>query len=280
MEIRSTAFFVKPIDYIQSNYNIIIHHIDNYFHDNEMMRDNFKIFNQYKISDVIHVFVSYINNSGVKYLYLHDMISLLNLNRVNRNLLYIKMLKVFEDGNSYHYEDVWNNILKPNGIKFGNDKDTYNMLINKSMIVFDHYGSKQKKYYRITEFGKYILNISDINEDAYRIIRHFDKDPDLQRERIMNEDLMGIGESWNDLTEDSLTKMVGSIFTGDIYKIKSNYYWINKIINCYKKVKDFRILFTDNIREFMNSIAKTNTEMSRFIELLNKIDHTLKKQAA
>lgn len=96
----------------------------------------------------------------------------------------------------------------------------------------------------------------------------------------MNEDLMGIGESWNDLTEDSLTKMVGSIFTGDIYKIKSNYYWINKIINCYKKVEDFRILFTDNIREFMNSIAKTNTEMSRFIELLNKIDRKLKKQAA
>ncbi len=96
----------------------------------------------------------------------------------------------------------------------------------------------------------------------------------------MNEDLMDIGESWNDLTEDSLTKMISSVFTGDIYKIKSNYYWINKIVNCYKKVEDFRILFTENIRTFMNNIAKSNTEMSRFIELLNKIDRKLKKQVA
>jgi hypothetical protein len=280
MEIRSTLYFNNPIDYISLNYDIITYYIDNYFRDNETLRDNFKIFNQYKKSDVIHTFASYIRNSGVKYLYLRDMVGLLNLNRVNRNLLYIKMLKVFEDGNSYHYEDVWNHVLKPKCIKYGNDIDTYNTLIDKNMIVFDHHGSRRKKYYRITEFGKYILNISDINEDAYRIIRHFDKDPDLQREKIMNEDLMGIGESWNDLTEDSLIKMISSVFTGNIYKIKSNYYWINKIVNCYKKVEDFRILFTENIRTYMNNIAKSNTEMSRFIELLNKIDRKLKKQVA
>lgn len=280
MEIRSTAAFGKPIDYISANYDFITHYIDSYFYNNEMLCDSFKIFNQYKKSDVIHTFASYIHNSGVKYLYLRDMFNLLNFTRVNRNLLYIKMLKVFEDGNSYHYEDIWNCVLKPKGIKFGNDKDTYNMLSNKNMIVFDHYGSRRKMYYRITEFGKYILNISNINEDAYRIIRHFDKDPDLQREKIMREDLMGIGESWNDLTEDSLIKMIGSLFIGDMYKIKSNYYWINKIVNCYKKVEDFRILFTDNIRTFMNNIAKANTEMSRFVELLNKIDRKLKKQIA
>lgn len=280
MEIRSTMAFGKPIDYIQSNYDIITHYIDSYFYANEMIHDNFKIFNQYKKSDVIHTLASYIDNSGVKYLYLRDMFSLLNFIRVNRNLLYVKMLKVFEDGNSYHYEDIWNHVLKPKGIKLGNDKDTYNMLINKNMIVFDHYGPRRKMYYHITEFGKYILNISNINEDAYRIIRHFDKDPDLQREKIMNEDLMGIGESWNDLTEDSLIKMIGSVFTGDIYKIKSNYYWINKIVNCYKKVEDFRILFTDNIRTFMNNVAKSNIEMSKFVKLLNKIDRKLKKQVA
>ena len=99
MEIRSTAYFNKPIDYTQSNYNIITYYIDNYFYDNEMIHDSFNIFNQYKKSDVIHTLTSYINNSHVKYLYLRDMISLLNLIRVNRNLLYIKMLKVFEDGN-------------------------------------------------------------------------------------------------------------------------------------------------------------------------------------
>lgn len=225
MEIRYASSFIESIDYIT-------HHIDNYFHNNEMLRDSFKIFNQYKKSDVIHTLASYINNSGVKYLHLCDMVGLLNFIRVNRNLLYIKMLKVFENGNSYHYNDIWNHVLKPNDIKLGNDKDTYYMLINKNMIVFDHYGFRRKVYYHITEFGKYILNISNINEDVYHIIRHFDKDPDLQREKIMNEDLMGIGESWNDLTEDSLTKMINSVFTGDIYKIKSNYYWINKIINC------------------------------------------------
>ena len=280
MEIRSTSFFNKPIDYISSNYNIITDYISTILHNNTMLHDNFKIFDDYKKSDVIHTLASYINNSGVKYLYLRDMINLLNFIRVNKNLLYIKMLKVFEDGNSYHYEDIWNRVLRPNGIKFGNDKELYNMLIHKNMIAFDHYGYRQKMYYHITEFGKYILNISNINENAYRIIRHFDKDPDIQREKIMHEDLMGIGESWNDLTKDSLIKMIGSVFIGDIYKIKSNYYWINKIVNCYKKVEDFRILFTDNVRTFMNNIAKSNIEMSKFVELLNKIDRKLKKQAA
>ena len=54
MEIRSTAAFDKPIDYILSNYNVITYYIDTYFHDNEELCDSFKIFNRYKKSDVIH----------------------------------------------------------------------------------------------------------------------------------------------------------------------------------------------------------------------------------
>ena len=239
--------------------------------------DSFKIFEPVSKLDIIHDMLKYIDMSGNISVNVNDVSKMNKYVNVSRAKIYVQMLKVFEDGNLHHYSDIYDLLFKPNNCNYGHDIDLFKMLRTTGMIGNETKGARGKLFYSITPFGKKILEIADINEAAYRIIRHFTSDPDLAREKFMREDLMGIGQSWNDLTEDSLKEMLESVFSpnGKIFKNKSHHYWVNKIVKCYKTSDEFRAMFTPSIKAMMKNMATDNVYMARFLKLTNKVDKKL-----
>ena len=239
--------------------------------------DSFKIFEPVSKLDIIHDMLKYIDMSGDISVNVNDVSKMNKYVNVSRAKIYVQMLKVFEDGKHHHYSDIYDILFKPNNCNYGHDMDLFKMLRSTGMIGNKTEGARGKLFYSITPFGKKILEMADINEAAYRIIRHFTSDPDLAREKFMREDLMGIGQSWNDLTEDSLKEMLESVFSpnGKIFKIKSHHYWVNKIVKCYKTSDEFRAMFTPSIKAMMENMATDNVYMAKFLKLTNKVDKKL-----
>lgn len=255
-----------------------LNHLMTAIMDNKIhIADSFKIFEPNSKLDIIHDMLKHIDMSGHVLVTLNDASRMNKYVNVSRAKIYIQMLKVFEDGNLHHYSDIYDLLFKPNNCNYGHDMDLFKMLRSTGMIGNETKGARGKLFYSITPFGKKILEMADINEAAYRIIRHFTSDPDLAREKFMHEDLMGIGQSWNDLTEDSLKEMLESVFSpnGKIFGIKSHHYWVNKIIKCYKTSDEFRAMFTPSIKAMMENMATNNVYMSRFLKLTNKVDKKL-----
>jgi hypothetical protein len=136
-----------------------------------------KIFNPINISSLeyfkkIHDSTHAITGYPIQYL-----ASLYNkFLHLNKDMIYVKMLNVFNDGNPYSYIDVFNSVLKPQGKRKGYNIDQFKNLINEGYIQYSNVGNTGKtRYYKITDFGKSILEMASINNAAYRVIRHFTK---------------------------------------------------------------------------------------------------------
>lgn len=237
--------------------------------------DTNKIFNPINISSLeyfkkLHDSTHAITGYPIQYL-----ASLYNkFLHLNKDIVYIKMLNVFNDGNPYSYIDVFNSVLKPQGKRKGYNIDQFKNLINEGYIQYSNVGNTGKtRYYKITEFGKSILEIASINNAAYRVIRHFTKcDNNEFIAKMIQEDLEG-GESWNDLSPETLIIMLKSIFEGDIHKIGSHCYWMNKLIESYKKSNIIRNAINhEDVKSYINTLTISNTEAKNFKRCIAKLD--------
>lgn len=196
----------------------------------------------------------------------------INNTRVHKDLVYIQILNIFDNNKSYTYNECWEILFKPRNLKKGHDFDLFKSLAIRKLIKHCGYGKYRAPIFTITELGKLVLNNSRINNTAYRVIRHFDRVKDDFIEKIIQEDLAG-QESWKDLLPETVLEMFKSIFTGDIFIIGSNCYWINKVIDCYKKSKEFRnIINTNAIKSYIECLSLSNTAMNNFKIKLAKIN--------
>lgn len=196
----------------------------------------------------------------------------INNTRVHKDLMYIQILNVFNDNKPHTYNECWEILFKPCNLKKGHDFDLFKSLAIRALIKHCGYRKYRAPIFTITDLGKLVLNNSRINNTAYRVIRHFDRVKDGFIEKIIKEDLAG-QESWKDLLPETVLEMFKSIFNGDIFNIGSNCYWINKVIDCYKKSKEFRnIVNSDEIKLYINNLSHSNIEMNNFKTKLAKID--------
>lgn len=196
--------------------------------------------------------------------------------RITRGKLYIKCLMfINEQSVGQSYNDIWNNILRPLGKPKGHDKDLIAGMELNGLTTIVGYGKYKAPLYGITSLGKEVLNAVNANEAAYRVLRHFMVDPDEYAMKIINEDLLGTGESWNDLTPETVINFLKETFDSNssIQKIGSHFYWINKFINAYNESQDFRDLIRKpEITAFISRIALENEPAKRFQKKLAKID--------
>ena len=196
--------------------------------------------------------------------------------KITRGKLYIKCLMfINEQSTGQSYTDIWNNILRPLGKPKGHDKDLITGMELNGLTTIVDYGRYKAPLYGVSSLGKEVLNTVNANEAAYRVLRHFMVDPDEYAMKIINEDLLGTGESWNDLTSETLINFLNETFdpNGSIRKIGSHFYWINKTIQAYKESKDFRELIRKpEVIAFISQIASKNEAAKRFQKKLSKMD--------
>lgn len=196
--------------------------------------------------------------------------------KVTRNLIYIKCLAFIDKNPKSSYHDIWQNVIYPLLKKpKGHDFDLVKNLPFEGLTYISDYGKYKAPLYASTVLGKRVLDIVAINENIYRVIRHFVVDPEEYATKIINEDLMGDGESWNDLSSETVNNMIDKLFdpNGDIQTIGSHFYWINKIMSVYKASKDFRdLLRKPETTELLAKIALTNQAAKNFKNRLAKFD--------
>ncbi len=196
--------------------------------------------------------------------------------KVTRNLLYIKFLMFIDKHPKCSYHEIWQNVIYPLLKKDkGHDIDLVKNMVFEGLTYIADYGKYRAPLYSTTELGKRILSIVEVNEDIYRVVRHFTVDPEEYATKIINEDLMGDGESWNDLSVDTVNNMLDELFDPDsrVQDIGSHFYWINKIMSVYKASKDFRdLLRKPETTEFIAKIALTNQAAKNFKNRLAKFD--------
>jgi hypothetical protein len=90
---------------------------------------------------------------------------------------------------------------------------------------------------------------------------------------MIQEDLVEGGESWNDLSSETIITMLKSMFEGDIHKIGSHCYWMNKLIESYKKSDIIRNAINhEDVKSYINTLTISSIEAKNFKKCLAKID--------
>ena len=197
--------------------------------------------------------------------------------KVNEHLLYIKFLKMFENGTRHTYLDVYNMFLQPRGKKFGNDKDTFIGLADRCMIEEDGKIGHNKAY-KITDFGREILRIASVNNRVHRVLRHYmkfkgdDVYVDLVSSALTNEDFTPD----NDI--DIVCKMLDELLVpgSDVQTIGSHYHWCNQLLKCLKTSEAFLELMQD--KEVSEHIEEMGKKIPGFVKLKMAIDAVSRKR--
>ena len=120
--------------------------------------------------------------------------------RANMDMLYPRMLEVFEDGELHTYKEVWEKTLK-DLYPLGWNKGSFQNLGNSRFIrEIDRGGPNRAIRYQITEHGREVLRIARMNQKVFRFLRHFkDKDKDDYFAAILKRELES-GKATEDLT--------------------------------------------------------------------------------
>ena len=191
----------------------------------------------------------------------------------------MKMLKIFADGNEHHYDDIWL-ALFPDKNK-GHDIDCFNGLKDNCFIEFSSKHAHGKMYYKITELGKEMLKICDVNQPYYRIFRWIKFKGNNIYEAMMKADLQYGENTSMDLSDESMLDLLKNIFdkTSKMRKIGSAYRWLNNVINAYKQNDQvYSLINSELVEKWMNENSLTNPEINRFKTRIEKIGKIRKKK--
>lgn len=182
------------------------------------------------------------------------------------NILYVQMLKVINSKESCSYNDVWQELLEPQGKPKGYDVESFKGLIKNKLIAIHHH--QRATYYEITPFGKTILKIAEINDKINNVLK-YSKSKDINLEDYL-------------ITSGQILDVVKSIFDtkSDIQAIGSHGYWLNKLIEFLKNNEQFYNMFFNcgAIKAYIDS-HPNKLQMDAFKKVLAKITkkHNKKK---
>jgi hypothetical protein len=239
--------------------------------------DNYKVFEPTRIWPYVKkLYDSYVqsaymslkaNNSFKNYpTYISVSVPDFKYMRLTSNILYVQMLKIINGKESCSYNDVWQELLKPQGKPKGCDVESFKGLIKNKLIAIHHH--QRATYYEITPFGKTILKIVEINDKINKVLQ-YSKSKDINLEDYP-------------ITPGQILDIVKSIFdtNSDIQAIGSHGYWLNKLIEFLKNNEQFYNMFfnCDAIKAYIDS-HPNKLQMDAFKKVLAKITkkHSKKK---
>ena len=129
------------------------------------------------------------------------------------DMLYPRMLEVFEDGELHTYKEVWEKTLK-DLYPLGWNKGSFQNLGNSGFIKeIDRGGPNRAIRYQITEHGREVLRIARMNQKVFNFLRHFkDKDKDDYFSAILKKELES-GKAAEDLTPLGILKAFEALYS-------------------------------------------------------------------
>lgn len=222
---------------------------------NSVIRDAYKVFEPRFAADYVFKFIDAAPECALACTYdygkypnhriLLPKYSTFNINKFAKYMtrttgqLYIKMLMAMEnDVCSYH--EIYARVLKPRGLKFGNDTELWKSLHLNGLIEVDSVGKYKRKFFRLTPLGKLVVDTAKKNDVAYKVLRHFMKFKDIFDEQAMISIQIN-PETFNDMTPESYVAMLDAILSQSsaLHEVGSYAYWLNKLIECLKKSDAF-----------------------------------------
>ena len=195
-----------------------------------------------------------------------------------RGTITMKMLLVHEDGNEHHF----NEMAKACNIPNGNDIDCYRSLIDRGMIAFSSKHSRGSKYYKITDFGKFIIRIIKTNDVFYRCARWFkNQDEDSIYKNMLNSDVNTNECALDDISAESVLNMVKALLdlSSDIHKIGSACKWMNTFMYLLKSSKEFYgYVDIPEVNAWLDANANLNYATKQFYPKWKRIQKKWKSQ--
>lgn len=198
--------------------------------------------------------------------------------RCNMDMLYPRMLEVFEDGELHTYKEVWEKTLK--GLyPLGWNKGSFQNLGNSRFIrEIDRGGPNRAIRYQITEHGREVLRIARMNQKVFNFLRHFkDKDKDDYFAAIVKKELE-TGKAAEDLTPAGILKAFEALCSEEAreawqignYEVYEKRFWslISKTNALDEIVMDPSVLETLKSKSFS---SKTSSERHRWFDAYDKL---------
>lgn len=161
-----------------------------------------------------------------------------------RGTITMKMLLVHADGREHHFTEM----ARACGIKEGYDIDCWKSLVNRGLIAYSSTHKRGSKYYTITSFGRFIVDVVIKSNDIfYKPIRWFKNvDDDKVYENLLKA---GVGISNCPLDDaspcetspETMLDMVKSLLDSSsmLYKLGTVCKWMNTFMYVLKSSKEF-----------------------------------------
>ena len=185
----------------------------------------------------------------------------------------MKMLKCFEDGDALSYRYHVLPTVFP-GMPVGHDIDCFKGLINTKLIKFSHKGSHGLKLFKITDLGREVCKIADINNIFYRVVRWFKiDDEDEMIAAMMKADLNG-EESYKDTMPETIIELLENLFNpeSEMHKIGCCYRFMNNLINYLKRYDGlFEKFDVPEIDAWLNEHVGKYHGVDAFLKIFNQI---------
>ena len=193
--------------------------------------------------------------------------------------VFVKMLSCMENM-SCSYHEIYNQILAPRGKSFGNDQLLFFDMERRGLMELDYLGKYKRRFFKLTDLGRLVLETAKKNNVAYKVLRHFIKLQD-------DFDVYMIQTSFNpettfDVTPMAFVDMLDAIFdeNGDLHKIGSYSYWCVKLLDSLKKNENFFKLFNCTEVNGWIDAHMSNPSVRKFCKVFDKIIKKHTKLAA
>ena len=202
----------------------------------------------------------------------------LGVRRCNMDMLYPRMLEVFEDGELHTYKETWEKTLK-DLYPLGWNKGSFHNLGNSGFIKeIDRGGPNRAIRYQITEHGREVLRIARMNQKVFNFLRHFkDKDKDDYFAAIVRRELES-GKANEDLTPAGILRAFEALCSEKAreawqvgnYEVYEKRLWnlISKTNALDEIVMDPSVLETLKSKSFS---SKTSSERHRWFDAYDKL---------
>ena len=202
--------------------------------------------------------------------------------QANMDMLYCRMLEVFEDGQPHTYKECWEKTLKDR-YPLGWNKGSFDGLWKRGYIKhIDNAGLNRAYRYQISEDGLNVLKTAKVNQRVFKFLRHFkDKNKDDYFTPILKAELAGKDVS-SDLSPESFLAALDALCNDDSAEDRriGNYaVYKDRIWNLVEKTEALDDILQDPtvldtlIRKARD--GKSSMERWRYFEFYNHIKTAL-----
>lgn len=197
--------------------------------------------------------------------------------RCNMDMLYLRMIEVFEDGELHTYKEVWEKTMKELPLSHG--RMSFQNVVRSGYIKeIDRGGPNRAIRYHITEHGREVLRIARLNQRVFNFLRHFkDKDKDDYFAAIVKKELE-TGKAAEDLTPAGILKAFEALCSEETqeawqfgnYEVYERKLWklIGETNALDEIVMDPSVLETLKMKSFE---SKTSSERHRWFDAYDKL---------